>query len=42
MYNIESAEELKLATQKQEIYLKSQMGTFSGTVVHFETKKEVS
>jgi len=41
-YNIVSPEDLKLAAQRQEIYLRSQMGTFSGTVVHFETKKEVS
>jgi len=40
--NIVSPDDLKLAAEKQEIYLRSQMGTFSGTVVHFEAKKEVS
>jgi integrase len=41
-YNIVSPDDLKLAAEKQEIYLRSQMGTVSGTVVDFETKKEVS
>jgi hypothetical protein len=41
-YNIVSPDDLKLAAKKQEIYLRSQMGTVSGTVVDFETKKEVS
>ena len=41
-YNIVSPDDLKMAAEKQEIYLRSQMGTVSGTVVHFETKKEVS
>ena len=41
-YNIVSPDDLKLAAEKQEIYLRSQMGTKSGTVVDFETKKEVS
>jgi integrase len=41
-YNIVSPDDLKLAAQKQEIYLRSQMGTKLGTVVDFETKKEVS
>jgi hypothetical protein len=35
-----SAEELKLAAQKQEIYLKSQMGTKQGTLAFFGEKKE--
>ena len=39
-YNIVSPDDLKLAAERQEIYLRSQMGTFSGTVVDFETKKE--
>ena len=41
-YNIVSPDDLKLAAQKQEMYLRSQMGTKPGTVVDFETKKEVS
>lgn len=41
-YNIISPEDLKLAAQKQEIYLRSQLGTKPGTVVDFDTKKEVS
>jgi integrase len=41
-YNIVSPDDLKLAAEKQEIYLRSQMGTKPGTVVDFETKKEVS
>jgi hypothetical protein len=31
-YNIVSEQDLKLAAQKQESYLKSQMGTISGTI----------
>lgn len=34
--------DLRLAAQKQEEYLKSQMGTFSGKITVFDTKKEVS
>jgi len=40
-YNIVSPEDLKLAAKKQEMYLEAQMGTKPGTVVLFETKKEV-
>lgn len=40
--NIVSPDDLKLAAQKQEIYLRSQMGTKPGTIVDFETKKGVS
>jgi integrase len=40
-YNMVSPDDLKLAAERQEIYLRSQMGTFSGTVVPFGTKKEV-
>jgi integrase len=38
-YNIVSETDLKLAAQKQETYLESQMGTISGTVRDFGTKK---
>jgi len=31
-YNIVSDDDLRLATQRQEAYLKNQMGTISGTV----------
>ena len=41
-YNIVSPDDLKLAAKKQEMYLEAQMGTKPGTVVPFETKKEVS
>jgi integrase len=41
-YNIVSDTDLRLAAQKQEEYLKSQMGTISGTITVFDTKKEVS
>lgn len=40
-YNIVSDTDLRLAAQKQEIYLQSQMGTVSGTILDFDTKKEV-
>ena len=33
---------VRLGFQKQETYLKSQMGTDSGTITVFDTKKEVS
>jgi integrase len=41
-YNIVSTDDLKMAAKKQEIYLRLQLGTKLGTVVDFETKKEVS
>lgn len=41
-YNIVSDTDLRLAAQKQEEYLKSQMGTFSGTITVYDTKKEAS
>ena len=40
-YNIVSPDDLKLAAMKQEMYLQTQVGTKTGTVVPFETKKEV-
>ena len=39
-YNIVSDTDLMIAAQKQEVYLKSQIGTISGTVDDFEEKKE--
>jgi len=36
----EGPEDLKLAAEKQEIYLRAQLGTILGTVVHFQIKKE--
>ena len=41
-YNIVSPEDLKLAAQKQEIYLKSQMGTKRAHLSFLTEKKEVS
>jgi intergrase/recombinase len=41
-YNIVSDTDLKLAAQKQESYLESQMGTISGTVHNFGTKKGIN
>ena len=38
-YNIVNDQDLKLAAQKQETYLESQMGTISGTIRDFGTKK---
>jgi integrase len=40
-YNIVSDTDLRLAAQKQEIYLQRQMGTVSGTIHDFDKKKEV-
>ena len=40
-YNIVSDADLKMAAERQEIYLKSQMGTKTGTIADFGTKKEV-
>jgi len=37
-YKIVSDADLKLATQKQEAYLKSLTGTISGTIADFEQK----
>jgi integrase len=37
-YNIVSDADLKIAAQKQESYLETQMGTISGTIVEFEEK----
>jgi integrase len=39
-YNIVSESDLRLAAHRQEAYLKSQMGTISGTIADFPTKKE--
>jgi len=41
-YNIVSDTDLKLAAQKQQTYLESQMGTISGTVHGFGTKKGIN
>jgi len=38
-YNIINDTDLKLAAKKQQTYLDSQMGTISGTVHDFGTKK---
>jgi integrase len=40
-YNIVSDQDLKLAAQKQQVYLESQTGTISGTIHDFEGKKEM-
>ena len=37
-YNIVSDEDLKMAAQKQAVYLASQMGTISGTIHEFGPK----
>ncbi|MGD8764477.1 MAG: site-specific integrase [Desulfobacteraceae bacterium] len=37
-YNIVSDADLKIAAQKQESYLETQMGTISGTIVEFDEK----
>ncbi|MGD9132580.1 MAG: site-specific integrase, partial [Desulfobacterales bacterium] len=39
-YNIVSDTDLKLAAQKQQIYLESQMGTILGTIHDFRTSKQ--
>ena len=41
-YNIVSDADLKLAAQKQEIYLEAQIGTKPGTIAVLDTKKGVS
>jgi len=41
-YNIVNDADLKLAAQRQETYLQSQMGTISGTVHNFGTKKGIN
>ncbi|MFH2093849.1 MAG: site-specific integrase [Pseudomonadota bacterium] len=38
-YNIVSDADLKLAAQRQEAYLETQMGTISGTITQFKAKK---
>jgi len=38
-YNIVSDADLKLAAQKQQTYLESQMGTILGTIAHFDEKR---
>ncbi len=40
-YNIVNDQDLKLAAQKEEAYLKSQTGTISGTIHHFEPKSRI-
>jgi hypothetical protein len=40
-YNIVSEEDLKLAAQKQEAYLRAQGDTVSSTIHQLDTKKEV-
>jgi hypothetical protein len=37
-YNIVSDADLKIAAQKQESYLETQMGTISGTIAEFKEK----
>jgi hypothetical protein len=39
-YNIVNDADLKLASQKQEFYLKSQMGTILGTICDLDEKRE--
>ncbi len=39
-YNIVNDNDLKLAAKKQETYLKSQTGTFTGTIVNIKRKKD--
>jgi len=41
-YNIVSDTDLIIAAQKQEVYLKTQVGTNSGTVVEIPIKKAFS
>jgi len=41
-YNIVSDADLKMAAQKQALYLESQKGTISGTIEDFEPKKEAT
>ena len=41
-YNIVSETDLQIAAQKQQTYLESQMGTISGTVHDFGTKKGIN
>ena len=38
-YNIVNDADLKAAAMKQQVYLESQLGTVSGTIVDFESKK---
>ena len=40
-YNIVSEQDLKLAAQKQESYLESQMGTISGTIAQNDKKSYI-
>ena len=41
-YNIVNDADLKIAAQKQETYLESQMGTISGTIHDFGTKNGIN
>ena len=41
-YNIVNDTDLKLAAQRQESYLKSQMGTITGTIHDFGIKKGIT
>ena len=41
-FNIVNDTDLILAAQRQEFYLKSQMGTVTGTIHDFGTKKGIS
>lgn len=41
-YNIVSETDLQIAAQKQQTYLESQMGTISGTIHDFGTKKGIN
>ena len=40
-YNIVNDQDLKLAAQRQQVYLDSQTGTISGTIVDFSEKLKV-
>ena len=41
-YNIVSGDDLMLAAQRQENYLKNRLGTISGTVTQIQNKKAFS
>jgi len=41
-YNIVNDTYLKLASQKQETYLRAQMGTITGTIVKIEKKRSLA
>jgi intergrase/recombinase len=41
-YNIIDDKDLKLATEQQEKYFENVLGTVSGTIVDFDTKKGIN